>query len=91
MRTSARLSRTFLAPELRAISARLEAADKIAEARHQEMMARFATMEQRFMFVDQRLDISEQRLSGKLDQILKTFEIDKRLGRLEEMRDKPAS
>ena len=62
----------FIAPELRAISARLDsfdkrfdAAEKVATANHNEVLARLATVDEKF------------------ERLLNAFEIDKRLERLE--------
>ena len=55
----------FLAPELRAISARLDAIEKVAEARHSELLTRIATV------------------MALLESLKSSFELDKRIERLE--------
>jgi hypothetical protein len=59
----------FIAPELRALGARMDAYEKVAEARHNEILARFSTVDEKF------------------ERLLSSFEVDKRLERLESKRE----
>lgn len=46
----------FLAPELRAIGARMDAADKVAEARHAELVS--------------KIQLVQTQLEGKIDSLI---------------------
>ncbi len=50
----------FLAPELRAVNARLDAMEKVMEAQHREVLARLDGLE-RYFQLDKRVD----RLEGR--------------------------
>lgn len=50
----------FLAPELRAVNARLDAIEKVMEAHHRELLARLDGLE-RYFELDKRVD----RLEGR--------------------------
>jgi chorismate mutase len=59
----------FLAPELRALTARMDAADKIAEARYQEVKA--------------NAEARHQEIMTRLEGLKSSLELDKRVERLE--------
>jgi hypothetical protein len=62
----------FIAPELRAIGARMDGAEKMAAARHSEILARFGTVDEKFerllnsFAVDKRLERLESQQGSKL-------------------------
>lgn len=66
----------FLAPELRALVARLEALEKV-------MSARFDTMDSRFGAQNAKLDALESRMADRFNSIIDALAIDRRLSRLE--------
>jgi hypothetical protein len=73
----------FLAPELRAISTRLEGQDKrldamekVAEARHNEMLVRIQGLQN-------QLTAHQESTERRFDQLQESFQFDKRLERLE--------
>jgi hypothetical protein len=77
----------FLAPELRSISARLDAIEKTAQSRHEELLARIAASEAR---IEGRIVVQEEKvirlessLSNQISDLKSAFEFDKRLSRLE--------
>jgi chorismate mutase len=59
----------FLAPELRALTVRMDAADKIAEARYQEIKT--------------NAEARHQEIMTRLDGLKSSLELDKRVERLE--------
>jgi len=59
----------FLAPELRALTAGMDAADKIAEARYQEIKA--------------NAEARHQEVMTRLEGLKSSLELDKRVERLE--------
>jgi hypothetical protein len=66
----------FLAPELRAVNARLDAIEKVSEARHSEVLARFASEKT-------AADARHNELLARLDGLQRFFELDKRVEKLE--------
>lgn len=81
------VTQDFLAPELRSISARLDAIEKTTQARHEELLARIAASEAR---IEGRIAVQEERsirmensLSNQISDLKSAFEFDKRLSRLE--------
>ena len=81
----------FLAPELRAIAARLDAADKVTDAQHKETIAQLSSIHQKVDSLHReamlRSESMDQRLTARLDQILSNFALEKRLDRLEGRRE----
>jgi len=81
----------FLAPELRAISARLDAIEKVMEARFKEVDSRFKEVDSRFNEVTIRIqalqetvdrnDVSQKQMITSLTQ---GFQFDKRLADIEQ-------
>jgi archaellum component FlaC len=85
----------FLAPELRAISARLDALEQrfgVVDKRFDAVGKRFDTVDHRFERVDQKLDDVERRAEKRHDEVLAAIarmsdysSILERLARLESM------
>ncbi len=77
----------LVAPEIRAVSTRLDAKDKVDLARHEELVSKIQLVDQKVEYLVQdaisRINSTEQRLQAKFDSLISTLEIDKRLSRLE--------
>jgi hypothetical protein len=80
----------FLAPELRAIVGRLdgvdrrfETAEKIADARHNEIMTRFEMVHDQIRNVEQRSQSRDTEIEKSIRALQETFDISRRLERLE--------
>ena len=85
----------FLAPELRAITARLdgidkrfEAAEKIADARHNETMTRFEMVQEQIRDVDLRSQARDREIEKSISALQETFQVSRRLERLEALASK---
>ena len=59
----------FLAPELRALSAKLDAQDKVMEARFKEVDSRFKEMDSRFKEIDSRFKEMGARSDSKFSEV----------------------
>ncbi len=92
----------FLAPELRTITARLDALDQKFEAMRRENDLRFdaqtARLEAALARQDNKLDVAlakqETRLAvidGKVQQIIDSLDVNRRLQKLEERQAQPAA
>jgi hypothetical protein len=66
----------FLAPELRAVNARLDAIEKVMDAHHREILARFESEKT-------AADARHIEISARFDSLQRLFELDKRVERLE--------
>ena len=66
----------FLAPELRAVNARLDATEKVMEAHHRETLARLETEKT-------ASDARHSEILSRLDGLQRSFDLDKRVERLE--------
>ena len=88
----------FLAPELRALLTRMDALEKVMEARFETVDAKLAALDQKFDLkfatADQKFDLkfagAEQKsdsnfniLNAKLDSLSDSLAIDRRLAKLE--------
>ena len=73
----------FLAPELRTISARLEAIDQRFDSFTREMNARFEAVDAKLGAVDAKIDGVHRELSAKIDAISQQLDLERRLARLE--------
>lgn len=92
----------FLAPELRAITARLDgldkrfdgvesrfvAAEKIADARHNETMTRFEMVQEQIRDVDLRSQARDREIEKSISALQETFQVSRRLERLEALASK---
>jgi hypothetical protein len=87
----------FLAPELRAMTARMDVSDranearwasaeKTSEARHSQVIAEIAALTQKVEMVSQKVGNSEHRLSDRFDRLTQAFEFDKRIAALEKQK-----
>jgi hypothetical protein len=66
----------FLAPELRAITTRLDGMEKVAEARHNEVLVRIQSLQS-------QLTAHQESTEHRFQQLQESFQFDKRLERLE--------
>jgi hypothetical protein len=66
----------FLAPELRAITARLDGMEKVSEARHNEVLVRIQSLQN-------QLTAHQESTEHRFQQLQESFQFDKRLERLE--------
>lgn len=77
----------FLAPEIRALSARLDSIEKTAQSRHEELLARIsaseARLDGRISVQDEKLTRIEASLTNQIQDLKASLELDKRLSRLE--------
>ena len=77
----------FLAPELRALTARMDAADKIAEARYQEIKANAEARHQEVKAnseaLRQEVVAFRQEVMLRFDNLKNSLELDKRVEKLE--------
>ena len=85
----------FLTPELRALAgrmdntferavdARLANQDKLAEARHSEIDAKLISLEQKLLGQIQRLESRFDSTDAKIEQLIHTLDINRRLAKLE--------
>jgi uncharacterized protein YqfA (UPF0365 family) len=77
----------FLAPELRALTARMDAADKIADARYQEIKANAEARHQEVKAnaeaLRQEVMSFRQEVMVRFDSLKDSLELDKRVEKLE--------
>ena len=77
----------FLAPELRALATQVKANSEIAEAQGKLIQTQIEALTQRMEYLHResmlRSETLEQKLTGRLDQVIQSFELEKRLARLE--------
>jgi hypothetical protein len=80
----------FLAPELRAIAARLDASDKVAESRHNELVSKIQLVDQKVEYLVKeaisRIATAESNLQSKIESLINATNVEKRLDRLEGLR-----
>lgn len=65
-----------MAPELRALVARMDSLEKV-------MDARFTTIDARFLAVEQKIDARSDVMNAKLDHLIESLAVDRRLAKLE--------
>jgi len=70
----------FLAPELRAMTARLDSFEKIME---QKLEFRFEATEARFLALEQKLEFRLDATDAKIDRLTEALNLDRRFSRLE--------
>ena len=67
----------------RAVDARLANQDKLAEARHSEIDAKLISLEQKLLGQIQRLESRFDSTDAKIEQLIHTLDINRRLAKLE--------
>jgi len=67
----------------RAVDARLANQDKLAEARHSEIDAKLISLEQKLLGQIQRLESRFDSTDDKIEQLIHTLDINRRLAKLE--------
>jgi hypothetical protein len=80
----------FLAPELRALSARIDASDKVAESRHNELLSKIQLVDQKVEYLVReaisRIGTAESNLQIRIESLIHATNVEKRLDRLEGLR-----
>jgi GTP1/Obg family GTP-binding protein len=80
----------FLAPELRALSTRLDASDKVAESRHNELLSKIQLVDQKVEYLVKeaisRIASAESNLQTRIESLIAATNVEKRLDRLEGLR-----
>jgi hypothetical protein len=73
----------FLAPELRAVTARLDAIDSKLAAQDKVLAAQEKTTETRFAAYEKTAEARHNEILARLESLKNSFEFDKRIERLE--------
>src|SRR5271170_4071060 len=74
----------FIAPELRAISARLDAIEKVMEARFKEVASRFNEVSVRIQALQETVDRNDVSQKQTIASLTQGFQFDKRLADIEQ-------
>ena len=73
----------FLAPELRALVARMDSLEKVMDARFTAVDTKFVALDQKIQALDQKIDARADITNAKLDHLIESLAVDRRLAKLE--------
>jgi tetrahydromethanopterin S-methyltransferase subunit G len=74
----------FIAPKLRAISARLDAIEKVMEARFEEVDSRFNEVSVKIQALQETVDRNDESQKQTITSLTQGFQLDERLADIEQ-------